>query len=64
MMYTHKILLEKYRKMIESEVIIERMIDKLIDGDNEGIDKCLVRLTENNALTEEEANEITRELGI
>ena len=64
MTYTHKILLEKYRKMIESEVIIERIMEKLIEGDHEGIDKCLVRLTENNALTDDEAEEITRRLGL
>ena len=50
--------------MIESEVIIERIMEKLIEGDHEGIDKCLVRLTENNALTDDEAEEITRRLGL
>ena len=50
--------------MIESEVIIERIIDKLVEGDHEGIDECLVRLTENNTLTDDEDEEITRLLGL
>lgn len=63
-MYTHKILLEKYRKLIVAEVIIERVIDKLIEGDYEGMGKCIVRLVELGVLTEDCANEITKELSI
>lgn len=61
---THKILLEKYRKLIESEVIIEGIMDKLIERDYGSIDKHLVRLTENDVIADDEANMIARDLDI
>ena len=59
---THKMLLDKYRTLVEAETIVEVMLDKIIYNDYDGIENCIGRLVDLDILTEEEANEITKDL--
>lgn len=59
---THKMLLDKYLTLVEAETIVEVMMDKIIYDDYDGIENCIGRLVDIEVLTEEEANEITKDL--
>lgn len=55
-------LLDVYRILVEAETIVEVMLDKIIYDDYDGIENCIGRLVDLDILTEEEANEITKDL--
>ena len=59
---THKMLLDTYRTLVEAETIVEVMLDKIIYDDYDGIENCIGRLVDLDIFTEEEANEITKDL--
>lgn len=59
---THKMLLDTYRALVEAETIVEVMLDKIIYDDYDGIENCIGRLVDLDIFTEEEANEITKDL--
>lgn len=55
-------LLDVYRTLVEAETIVEVMLDKIIYDDYDGIENCIGRLVNLDMLTEDEANEITKDL--
>lgn len=59
---THKFLIDKYRTLVEAETIVEVMMDKIIYDNYDGIENYIGRLVDLDILTEEEANEITKDL--
>ena len=59
---THKFLIDKYRTLVEAETIVEVMMDKIIYDNYDGIENYIGRLVDLDILTEEDANEITKDL--